>query len=94
MSTVLRLDFTVSTPPIEALARFAARADELFAAHGFEVEGRGRDWAHWTAGDQVVRAYLFMNHDLFDEGPGISLTGPLPAVLAQRLSGLAAELFG
>ena len=94
MSTVFRLDFTVSAPPIEALARFAARADEVFAAHGFEVEGRGRDWAHWIAADRIVRAYLFMEHNLFDEGPGISLSGPMPAALAQELSRLADDLFG
>jgi hypothetical protein len=93
VSSVLRLDFTVSSSPIDALADFAARADELFAAHGFEVEGRGKDWAHWTADDRIVRAYLFKTHDLFEEGPGISLIGPMPAPLAQRLSGLAAELF-
>jgi hypothetical protein len=93
VSTVLRLDLTVSDSPIEALALFCARADELFAADGFEVEDRGRDWAHWIADDRIVRAYLFKKHDLFDEGPGISVTGHMPPSLAQRLCGLAAELF-
>ena len=85
MTLVTRLDFHVDGDVVEALADFAARADDVFSRHGFEVEARGRDWAHWVRDPQApVRAYAFTD----GEHQGISLTGPMSAALAAELLSL------
>jgi len=75
-------EFTVENPTA-ALERFVELATPVFAEFGWEVEGRGSDWAHWTIDRQVARAYAIET--------GVSVRGPGSAALPDRLRNLIAS---
>jgi hypothetical protein len=54
------VELVAAADPLVALDRLVTLATPVLASHGFAVEARGRDWAHWTCGFQnVIRAYAF-----------------------------------
>ncbi len=77
------LEFTVEDDDApSALRSFRELAFPHFRRYGYEFEGAGNSWAHWTKDNVVSRAYLFREAD---QG-GVSVLVPGPPALAESLA--------
>jgi hypothetical protein len=79
------IEFVSDTDPVTALSRVAEIATPVLLGCGYELEGRGRDWAHWTAGSRnVIRAYAFRG----DEVSGVSMhrQGDVPSGVVEEVA--------
>jgi hypothetical protein len=87
------VEVVADVEPIAALAEFVAIATPALAVHGFELEDRGRDWAHWTRGfPNVIRAYAFRHEG--DEGVSMCGQGELPAGVLDEVADKVVSVTG
>ena len=68
----------------QTLADLAELADPLFTEFGYEVEGRGYDWAHWTCDRGTVAVRVGWELPARERW-AMRVTGHMPLRLAERL---------
>lgn len=80
------VELVADVDALAALARVESIATAFLGERGFEVEGLGRDWAHWTRGgfSNVIRAYAFRG--LGVEGVSLYSQGDIPEVVVDDLA--------
>jgi hypothetical protein len=87
------IEFVADEDPLAMLDTLVDLATPAFAQHGYAVEGRGADWAHWERGfEKVIRAYAFRTETC--TGVSVLLQGDFPAALPQELVGRITDATG
>jgi hypothetical protein len=87
------IEFVADEEPLAMLDALVDLATPLFAQHGYAVEGRGTDWAHWERGfEHVIRAYAFRTETCM--GVSVLLQGDIPAALPRDLIGRITDATG
>jgi hypothetical protein len=93
VETVRSIELISDLEPIAVLAQFVEIATPVLAEHGFEVEGQGREWAHWTRGVRnVIRAYAFRYEG--DEGVSFYAQGDVAHEVVEQLAERVSEATG
>jgi hypothetical protein len=93
VGTIRSVELLSDVEPIAALARFVEIATSVLAERGFEVEGKGRDWAHWTRGVRsVIRVYAF--RDGSDGGVSCYRQGDVSHEVLEQLAERVSDLTG
>jgi hypothetical protein len=94
MDTVDSIELLSDVEPTAALARFVDIATPVLAKAGFELEGQGNDWAHWTRVDfrNVIRAYAFRHEG--EEGVSFYGRGEVPRSVLESLADDVVTLTG
>jgi hypothetical protein len=79
------IEIVSDTDPISALDRVIEIATPALALRGYELEGRGNDWAHWTRGfKNVIRAYAFQQSG--EGGVRLLWQGDVPVGTVEKLA--------